>query len=136
MATAATGIIINSLSGRLGNVVYLHKAAYRQQYDGEVRARACHPAQSGYRSLEKSARTFSDAVRSWQAMPAEERYAFNRRARYMNMSGYNFYISQYMKSSISDKSATSEACPPRNVALYPVFFNRFRSSSIIPGFRY
>ncbi len=94
MATAIPGIMINSLHGRLGNLVF-----YMRKGTQCVRVHVIprNPDTEAQRAMRRS---FADAVRSWQAMSADERYAYNRKARYLNMSGYNLYISNYLKRII------------------------------------
>ena len=45
--------------------------------------------------------TFADAVKSWQALTKEDKYRFSRKARGLNMSGYNLYLSGFIKEKIS-----------------------------------
>jgi hypothetical protein len=44
--------------------------------------------------------TFTDAVKSWQLLSLDEKHRHNRKARNLQMSGYNMYISIYMKKRI------------------------------------
>lgn len=48
--------------------------------------------------------TFGDAVRSWKALSSDEKDIWNRRASKMKkvMSGYNLYISDFMKKNKAD----------------------------------
>lgn len=39
-----------------------------------------------------------NAVASWQELTEEQKIAYNERARGLNMSGYNLYIREYIKS--------------------------------------
>ncbi len=91
MATATPNILISSIRGRIGNVVF-----YKRQGTQCVRLHVIprNPNTEAQRAVRLS---FGNAVRSWQAMSADERYAYNRKARYLNMSGYNLYISNYIK---------------------------------------
>jgi hypothetical protein len=91
MATAKTDIFINSISGRLGNIVFYTNRG-RQCVRAYVIPR--NPDTEAQRYIRRS---FGDAVRSWQALSPEERHSYNRKARYLNMSGYNLYISNYLK---------------------------------------
>ncbi len=91
MATATPNILINSISGRIGNVVF-YKRLGMQCVRTHVIPR--NPDTEAQRAVRRS---FADAVRSWQSMTDDERYAYIRKARYLNMSGYNLYISIYLK---------------------------------------
>ncbi|MBN2038823.1 MAG: hypothetical protein JW864_02210, partial [Spirochaetes bacterium] len=47
--------------------------------------------------LQKEVRkSFTRAVKSWQHIAPEEKYAYSRKARGLGMSGYNLYISEFM----------------------------------------
>jgi hypothetical protein len=94
MATAKPNILINSISGRIGSVVF-YKRLGTQCVRTHVIPR--NPDTEAQRAVRRS---FADAVRSWQAMPPEDQRTYNRRARFLNMSGYNLYISNYMKITI------------------------------------
>jgi hypothetical protein len=94
MATATTNILINSISGRIGNVVFYTNRG-RQCVRKHVIPR--NPDTEAQRIVR---RAFGDAVRSWQAMTQDEKHEYIRKARYLNMSGYNLYISTYMKIQI------------------------------------
>ncbi len=91
MATATPNIFINSISGRLGNVVF-----YKRRGVQCVRLHVIprNPDTEAQRIMRRS---FGDAVRSWQAMNNDEKYVYIRKARFLNMSGYNLYISKYLK---------------------------------------
>ncbi len=91
MATATPNILINSISGKIGNVVFYMNRG-RQCVRTHVIPR--NPDTEAQRAVRRS---FGDAVRSWQTMTEDERSVFNRKARYLNMSGYNLYISIYLK---------------------------------------
>ncbi len=95
MATAVPGIIINSIRGRIGSLVF-----YKRMGTHCVRTHVI-PRNPDTEAQRIVRRGFGNAVRSWQALTTDEKYTFNKRARYMNMSGYNLYISEYMKTNIS-----------------------------------
>ncbi len=91
MATATPNILINSIRGKIGNVVF-----YTNRGTQCVRAHVI-PRNPDTEAQRLVRRSFGDAVRSWQSMTPDERYSYNRKARYLNMSGYNLYISKYLK---------------------------------------
>jgi hypothetical protein len=103
MATAAPGIIIKSISGRIGSVVF-----YTRRHTASGTITQCVRAHVIPRNPDTEAqravrRSFADAVRSWQSMSPVEQNSFNRKARYLNMSGYNLFISNYLKRIIRDE---------------------------------
>jgi len=101
MATATANILINSISGRIGNVVFYTNRG-RQCVRSHVIPR--NPDTVAQRIVR---RAFGDAVRSWQAMTQDEKHEYIRKARYLNMSGYNLYISKYMKRIMQSLNLTS-----------------------------
>jgi hypothetical protein len=50
---------------------------------------------------------FAESVRRWQGLDREARDHWNERARKLNMSGYNLFISHQMKQ---EKAHDSDAC--------------------------
>jgi hypothetical protein len=97
MATAIPFPMIKSIHGRLGNFIF-----YFRHGNQCIRMHAVpyNPDTEAQRIVR---RTFGDAVRSWQAMDTDEKNKYNRKARFLNISGYNLYISEYMKTNISAK---------------------------------
>jgi hypothetical protein len=94
MATANTNILINSISGRIGSVVfYINRG--RQCVRSYVAPR--NPDTLAQRIVR---RAFGEAVRSWQSMSLDEKYNYTRKARHLNMSGYNLFISNYLKRTM------------------------------------
>lgn len=92
MATAAPSAYINSLRGRLGSVVFY------KRYGTQCARTWIIPRNPNTESQRKIRRLFAEAVRAWQAMDPEQQYSFIRKARHTNMSGYNLFISNYMKT--------------------------------------
>ncbi len=98
MAVAATAPMIKSIHGRIGSLVFYYRHG-RQCVRIHVIPR--NPDTEAQRAVR---RVFGNAVRTWQTMTEEERYIFNKKARYVNMSGYNLYISGYMNTNIADRA--------------------------------
>ncbi len=114
MARAKPNILINSISGRIGSVVFYTRRG-RQCVRLHVIPR--NPDTEAQRVVRRS---FGDAVRSWQSMTEDEKYAYNRQARYLNMSGYNLYISKYLKrlmQALSHTPIDELTSLPRNLNL-------------------
>ena len=98
MAKAKLNPILTSMHGRIGNMVF-----YRRRNREYIRMHVI-PRNPDTESQRIVRRTFADAVKSWQAMTKDERYKFNRKARNLCKSGYNVYISEYIKARISAMS--------------------------------
>ncbi len=123
MATATPNIMIKSISGRIGNLVFYQRRGIQCVRTYVIPRNPDTLAQKAMR------RNFADAVLSWQSMTADERYAFTRKARNINMSGYNLYISLYMRTIISNNAVTGNVLLPSFSAIPATTFNRFPSVS-------
>jgi hypothetical protein len=91
MATATLNPFITSISGRIGSIVF-----YRRQGKTCIRSYVI-PRNPDTAAQKAVRRSFADAVKSWQVLRCEEKYKFIRKAQKMQMSGYNLYISTFMK---------------------------------------
>ncbi len=119
MATAAQGILIKSIHGRIGNLVfYCRRRTASSTMTQCVRAHVI-PRNPDTEAQRKVRRSFGDAVRTWQSMSLDDRHAFNRKARYLNMSGYNLYISNYIKRVIQTVSNTPTDEPKSKLSSQP-----------------
>jgi len=76
----------------MGDIVFY--SLYERQY-ARLYSKPFNPDTAGQKIVR---RAFGDAVRSWQALSPEEQYRYNKKARRLPMTGYNLYISDYMKS--------------------------------------
>ena len=95
MAKVYLSPFIVSLKGHLGdNVFYL----WRNIQCARTYVVPANPDTKAQRSVRA---TFASAVKSWQAMSADEKYKYNRKARTLNMSGYNLYISEFVTVRLS-----------------------------------
>jgi len=83
---------IASSGGRMGDIVFY------SFYDRQYARLYCKPVDPKTVEQKIIRKTFGDAVRSWQALSPEEQYKYNKKARRLPMTGYNLYISNYMKS--------------------------------------
>lgn len=83
------------MSGRLGDAVFFTRfgAQYARRYVSPA-----NPDTAGQR-LRRS--MFRHAVRSWQNLDREERLSWNRKAAKGSMSGYNLYISYFLKKDVA-----------------------------------
>jgi len=119
MATATPNILINSISGRLGNVVFYTR---RRAVNGTLRQCVrtyVIPRNPDTEAQHAVRRSFGDAVRSWQAMSPDEKYTYIRKARHLNMSGYNFYISKYLKQVMQTFDHTPVDEQKSKVSFFP-----------------
>ncbi len=96
MATATPNILINSISGRIGNVVFYTRRRAGGAITQCVRLHVI-PRNPDTEAQREVRRSFGEAVRSWQSLSADEKHEYIRKARYLNMSGYNLFISKYLK---------------------------------------
>jgi hypothetical protein len=107
MANVKLASYLTEVSGRLGNYVYY--SSYGREY---VRVYVIpeNPDTDAQKIVRK---TFGDAVRSWQSLPDEEHQKFNKKARRLNLSGYNLYISTFIKDRLShwELKKSSDAIP-------------------------
>ncbi|MBN2041932.1 MAG: hypothetical protein JW864_17995 [Spirochaetes bacterium] len=103
MATAKLNPVILSISGRVGNSVF-YVNRNRQCVRSYVVPR--NPDTLLQKEVRKS---FAQAVKSWQQISPEEKYAYTRKARGLGMSGYNLYISEFMagKKAVLKKYKTA-----------------------------
>ncbi len=129
MAIATPNIMIRSIHGRIGNLVFYYR---RRAVNGAgtqcVRMHVI-PRNPDTEAQRRVRCAFRNAVLSWQSMTADEKYAFNRKARFMNMSGYNLYISQYMRSKIHAGAETGIAPAASSAAFSTAYLNPLTSVS-------
>jgi hypothetical protein len=104
MAIVTLNPMLQSVSGRLGNIVFYHR--YGKEY-ARVYVKPFNPDTESQRFIRK---TFGSAVKSWQELPFTEKDKYKRKARRLAMSGYNLFISLYMKDNITLKN-TGQAEP-------------------------
>jgi hypothetical protein len=130
MATATPNILINSISGRIGNVVFYCR--YGKQCV-RVHVIPRNPDTEAQRIVR---RAFGDAVRAWQSLSPDEQYDYTRKSRHLNMSGYNLYISIYLKRIMHAYSPapiqelkSETGSPTWNLELLTLNHNRFPSVS-------
>jgi len=95
MAKVKLASFLTEISGRLGNVVFYN--SYGREYL-RVYVKPENPDTDKQKTVRK---TFGDAVRSWQSLPDEQKQKYNKKARRLSLSGYNLYISIYMKDNLS-----------------------------------
>lgn len=82
--------MIIEVRGRMGGQVYYMR-------NGRICARKhVIPANPQTRAQQGGRTRFASAVRRWRSLDHRGRETWNRRARQMNMSGYNLFISREM----------------------------------------
>jgi hypothetical protein len=119
MATATPNILINSISGRIGNVVFYTRPGARHGVRTQCVRIHVIPRNPDTEAQRAVRLAFGDAVRAWQSLSPDERYAFNRKVRYLNMSGYNLYISNYIKRIIRILAHTPTDEPKSKLSSQP-----------------
>ena len=95
MAIIQLNPMLVAMRGAIGGIVLYNR------YDRQCARRHVRPANPDTEAQRAVRRTFGDAVRSWQGLSAEEKDSWTRRARKLSMSGYNLYISRFMRENIS-----------------------------------
>jgi len=121
MAKAKLASYLTEVSGHLGNFVYYN--SYGREYI-RVYTKPENPDTAKQKIVRK---TFGDAVRSWQSLPSEQHQKYNKKARRLSLSGYNLYISIYMKDNLSHEDLKI------NSKALSTAFNRHSDSIQIAG---
>ncbi|HPS58893.1 MAG TPA: hypothetical protein PK514_12375 [Spirochaetota bacterium] len=91
MARIQLASYFNAINGRIGDIV-LYNYFDRQYARSRVTPRNPNTASQVF-----VRRTFGDAVRAWQALDDDRKRKFNKKGRMRSISGYNLFISEYMK---------------------------------------
>lgn len=121
MAKVTLASYFTEMSGRLGNYVFYNS------YDMEYVRSYVIPQNPDTDAQKAVRKTFGDAVRSWQSLTFEEHLKYNKKARRLQLSGYNLYISIYIKERFSHSDLKKE-----NKAL-SIAFRRHSDSTQIAG---
>jgi hypothetical protein len=91
MAIAIPNSMFDSFSKRIGNIVLY------QRYNTQCMRSYVVPKNPDTIIQRQNRKRFADAVKSWQRLSPDEKYNYTRKARNKGMSGYNLYISSFMK---------------------------------------
>lgn len=83
--------VMNKPIGKLGNRVYYY---INGVYTSRAYVIPNQPASNPQRTWWREMRT---AVRQWQMLSSGEKEALNRRAKPFRYSGFNLYVSEYLK---------------------------------------
>lgn len=94
MAKVKLSSYLKSVSGNIGGIVFY--TCYDREY-ARIRVTPHNPNTEAQVYIRRS---FAGAVKSWQGLPEDKKYRYNKKARHLSMSGYNLYISEYMKERI------------------------------------
>ena len=97
MAIIQLNPLLDAIRGTVGAIVLYRR--YNRQY-ARRHVRPANPDTEGQRLIRSC---FGDAVRSWQSLSPGEKDGWNRRGRKLSRSGYNLYISRFMREHISRK---------------------------------
>ncbi len=98
MANVELASFLKSVNGRIGNFVLYN--SYGKEYL-RIYVKPENPDTNGQRIVRK---TFGDAVRTWQSLTDDEQLKYNKKAYRLKLSGYNHYISLYMKDNLPNKN--------------------------------
>lgn len=123
MATAILNPVFVSISGRIGGFVF-----YRRKKTQCIRTYFMprNPDTLSQRNVRNS---FANAVKSWQALTAEERFKYLRKARGRNLSGYNLFISEYMKETVTAGPKPGVIPFIQGLVIQHALYNRIHSVS-------
>ena len=101
MAVATLHPMFMDTRGKMGRLVY-----YNRRGTECIRRHVVprNPDTNAQRTIRTS---FSDAVHAWQALPLSEKAQWNHKARYKPMTGYNMFVSRYMKQNLPAVSRPS-----------------------------
>ncbi len=102
MAKAKLNPMFTSINGRIGNIVFYKRKGI------QCLRRYVIPHNPDTEAQRKNRHTFRNAVSSWKALSVEEKNTWNKKVRRLRkqMSGYNLYISEYMKENNINKLLT------------------------------
>jgi len=104
MATVRLTATITGLSGRVGDTIYY--TCRRKTFQRAVSAQ--HDPKTPRQLAMRDA--FRAAVRAWQALSADEKAELNRRAAKKLSTGYNLFLSAFMRAR-RDHAGASPAAP-------------------------
>ena len=93
MARVTLNPMFHRLSGNMGRIVHYNR--YGQQYC-RIHVIPANPRTECQQAVRA---TFAEAVHSWQQLDSVEKARYNRKARYKKYTGYNLYISTFMKAN-------------------------------------
>ncbi|HPS59145.1 MAG TPA: hypothetical protein PK514_13655 [Spirochaetota bacterium] len=91
MATTRLHPMFLNTKGKLKDFVF-----YERNGVACIRARV-RPRNTDTSVRRKNRRKFADAVKQWQAFTAEEKAVYKKKAYGKRVSGYNLFLSMYMK---------------------------------------
>jgi hypothetical protein len=93
--------LIRTVSGRVGSLVFY--AYGNKQYA----RRYVVPVNTGTPAQKKGRTLFAEAVFAWQNLSFSARDKWNKKCRFMNLSGYNLFISSYILGKNTDSDGNS-----------------------------
>ncbi|PKL16225.1 MAG: hypothetical protein CVV49_17340 [Spirochaetae bacterium HGW-Spirochaetae-5] len=125
MAKVKPASFINSIHGRIGNIIFynVNGSQYARSYT--------IPANPRTEEQQNNRMRFADAVKLWQQLSDEEKSVFNTRAEGTPLSGYNLFISVTLKG-ITQETETSAERIYIAVKLPPAILQR-ADTSVIAG---
>jgi hypothetical protein len=84
---------VKSIHGRMGDIVFVYR-------NGKQHARPyVRPRNPKTRAQRARRSVFAKAISAWQALSAQEKSLWNTRARRKNRTGYNLFISNYLRTA-------------------------------------
>jgi hypothetical protein len=116
MAKAKLSPMFTSITGRVGNVVFYKRMGV------QCLRRYVIPRNPDTEVQRVNRYTFKDAVRTWKELSEDEQYRYNRKVVELKlfMSGYNLYISDYMKRNAVNDTQTETVHVQESFGTEPV----------------
>ena len=93
MATVRLNPAFDSVHGKIGKIVHYNRNGVQCARSYAV------PRNPDTAAQRRNRKTFAEAVKLWQELSPGEKYRYNRNARKLRMSGYNLFISRYLKEN-------------------------------------
>jgi hypothetical protein len=131
-AAGIPGWMITEARGRMGGLVFYMR-------NGRICARKhVIPANPRTKTQQSGRTRFAAAVRRWRLLDHHGRETWNRRARHMNMSGYNLFISREMdrKKRIVWCAGRRLFTPPTLLRQAHLGFDRRRQHGVRRGYEH
>ncbi len=111
MATAELHPAFISFRGNIGRLVW-----YQRMGTPCVRSHVI-PYNPRTEAQQLNRNIFAEAVKTWQSMSDEERYTWKTKGAKRNRTGYNYFISEYMKRSAQPAGSETMNAPSVSAVL-------------------
>lgn len=124
MAIAELSSKFNELHGKKGNYIHYYVKGYHYVRSYSI------PFNPRSAAQQENRRTFAEAVKSWQKLPAEEQAVYREAARRTSDRGYNLFISMYMKGKTLPVTSPAGRIKMQDTCFHAPFMVQSNSVSI------